>query len=392
MITIQSKEIHPRCEVWLSWHDMKAWTKIAYLFQELKIRRDENLQEESDLDLYTLPIYACKVPSVLFFPFITFHCGTWFSSGPNFIIPTQPLNRLLGKYWLGSLALPPAHLVNPQYADSKYRLGWIEPDGSLKPENIYSHAEIINLASAAQSYFLEEIRYVYDESKSILDGSKNSKPSRHCFSEKIADFDGTKEYLTWYVSVFNTFYNNLLKLGEQKDEDKRMQFLIAGWTINRLAVDTFTISSTDVPYIRKWQFFGFLDALGNLINQITTGKTDSKQDGEKFVELLSLQYFYEKIQPALQKIPVSTIREEVIQHTQSIYQSVESMKVSIDTKKGRRTVSGQELLRAYRNSRHGYAIREDERRALIFHNGKIPDNLPDLCIALWHYVLLEFPF
>ena len=55
-------------------------------------------------------------------------------------------------------------------------------------------------------------------------------------------------------------------------------------------------------------------------------------------------------------------------------------------------MSGQDLLRAYRNSRHGYAITEYQQQALISHNGKIPDNLPDLCIALWHYVLLEFPF
>lgn len=392
MITIQSKNIHPRCEVWLSGNDMKAMTKLAYLYQELRIKRDENLQQDSDLDLQTLPIYACKVPSFLFYPFITYHCGTWFTSGPDFIIPTQPINRLLGKNWINNIAPSPAHLVNPQFSESKYRLGWIEPNGSIKPENIYSHAEIISLASAAQSYFLDEIRYVYDESKSILDHRKSSKPSRYCFNENIADFESTKEYLTWYISIFNEFYNNLLKLGEQKDKEKRMQFLIAGWTINRLAVDTLTIASTDIPYIRKWQFFGFLDALGNLINQITTGKTGSKEDGQKVSELLSLQYFNDKIQPALTKIPVATIRQEITTYTQSIYESIESMKTTFTTKDGESTMSGQDLLRAYRNSRHGYAITEYQRQALIAHSGKIPDNLPDLCIALWHYALLEFPF
>jgi hypothetical protein len=392
MITIQSKNIHPRCEVWLSGHDMKAMTKLAYLYQELRIKRDENLQQDSDLDLQTLPIYACKVPSFLFYPFITYHCGTWFTSGPNFIIPTQPINRLHGKNWINNIALSPAHLVNPQFSESKYRLAWIEPDGSIKPENIYSHAEVIDLASAAQSYFLDEIRYVYDESKSVLDHSKSSKPSRYCFNENIADFESTKEYLTWYISIFNEFYNNLLKFGEQEDKEKRMQFLIAGWTINRLAVDSLTIASTDIPYIRKWQFFGFLDALGNLINQITTGKTGSKEDGQKVNELLSLQYFNDKIQPALTKIPVATIREEIITYTQSIYESIESMKTTFKTKDGESTMSGQDLLRAYRNSRHGYAITEYQRQALIAHSGKIPDNLPDLCIALCHYALLEFPF
>lgn len=392
MITIKSKEIHPRGEVWLSRRDMKAMMKLAQLYEELGIKRDKNLQRDSDLDLQTLPYYACKVPSFLFYPFVTYHCGPWFTYDPNFIIPITPLNRMQGKYWIHNMALSPGYWVNPEYSESKMRFGWIEPDGNVKPENIYSHAEIINLASAVQTYFLDEIRYVYDESKSILDSSKSSQPSRHCFSDSIADIKCTKEYLEWYITVFNNFFDNLMKLGEQKDKEKRTQFLIAGWTINRLAVDALTISSTDVPYVRKWQFFGFLDALANLINQITTGKTGSKADAQRANELLTLNYFHNIIRPTLEKIPVLLIRQEIISYTQSIYESIESMKTKIDTKGGEVFVNGQDLLRAYRNSRHGYAISEDQKKALIAHNGKIPDNLPDLCIALWHYVMLEFPF
>ena len=68
------------------------------------------------------------------------------------------------------------------------------------------------------------------------------------------------------------------------------------------------------------------------------------------------------------------------------------MEVFFKTKDGEKTMNGQDLLWAYRNSRHGYAITNHQRQALIAHDGKIPDNLPDLCIALWHYLLLEFPF
>jgi hypothetical protein len=240
---------------------------------------------------------------------------------------------------------------------------------------------------------LNEIRYVYDESKSVLNHSKSSKPSRYCFNENVTTFENTKEYLTWYVSIFNEFFNNLLKFGEQLDKEKRTQFLIAGWTINKLAVDMLAITSTDSPYIRKWQFFGFLDALGNLINQIATGKTGSQsEDGQKFSELLTIKYFQNAIQPALEKIPVLTIRQELIAHTQSIYESIEEMETKYESKDGEHIMNGQDLLRAYRNSRHGYALRGNQSSALIAHDGKIPDNLPDLCIALWHYVLLEFPF
>lgn len=392
MIKIQAKNVHPRCEVWLSGHDMKVMTKLAYVYQELGIKRDENLQQDSDLDLQTLPIYVCKVPSFLFYPYVTYHCGTWFTSGPDFIIPTQPLNRLQGKYWLDNIALSPAHLVNPQFSESKYRLGWIEPNGSIKPENVYSHAEIVGLASAAQTYFLDELRYVYDESKSISDSVKSSEPSRYCFKENLANFEVTKEYLTWYISIFNDFFNKLLKIGQQEDKEKRAQFLIAGWTIHRLAVDALAISSIDVPYIRKWQFFGFLDALANLINQVTTGETNTNKDGQKVSEILSLGYFNNNIQPALEKIPVLAIRQEIVSYTRNLYESINAMQTTFNTKEGETTYSGQELLRAYRNSRHGYSLTRNQSQALISHSGKIPDNLPDLCIALWHYALLEFPF
>ncbi len=366
--------------------------KLAQLYQGEGTFRRKGFQQESDLDLYTLPIYACKVPSIMFFPFITYFCGSWFSSGTEFIIPYQPLNRLHGKYWLYNMAFSPPGLASLRYPESGYRLAWIEPDGSVNPENIYSHSEVSNLAFAAQSYFLDEIRYVYDEKKSVRDNRKSSKPSRHSFDENIATSVNTKEYLTWYITIFNIFFDNLLEYGKSQENDSRTNFATAGWTINRLAIDTYAIASTDAPYVRKWQFFGFVDALGNLMNHISKGKTTTKEDGKVFGVLLSLPFFYDKLRPSLEKIPIPIIRHELINNAQNIYESIDRMKSTVKTTGEEITISGQDLLRAYRNSRHGYAINETQRDQLIAHDGKIPDNLPDLCIALWHYLLLEFPF
>ena len=205
MIKITSKDVYSRGEVWLSRYNMEVTNQLAYLRQDLGVKRGKNLQQDSDLDLQTLPLYACKVPSALFFPFITYYCGTWFTHPANFIIPTTQLNRLGGRYWLDHLALSPARYVNPEYSNSNYRLGWIEPDGSIKPENIHSHEEIISLASAAHTYFLDEIRYVYDGNLSAFDHTKSNTPSRYCFNLQIADFNSTKVYLEWYILIFNEF-------------------------------------------------------------------------------------------------------------------------------------------------------------------------------------------
>jgi hypothetical protein len=389
MLKIEARETHQQGEVWRLSSDMRTKMRLAYLYQELHLMKVDNLQKDSDLDLDSLPLYACKVPTAMFFPYITYHCGAWFTNPVNFIVPINYLNRLNGKYWLDNLALSPAHIVNPEYANSKYRWGMIEPNGTIKPENTYSHSEIISLASSTKTYFLDDIRYVYDENKSVQDSSKSSEPSRHCFSEQTAIFDNTKQYLEWYVETFNRFFSNLIEFGMQHvkgDKEKRTLFLLAGWTINRIAIDTLTISLTDAPYLRKWQFFGMLDALANLISLLTIERPKQEDDAIKFKELLTRSYFDNEIQPALVQIPVRAIRDEVIAHTKDVYGLIEEMGMK------NRNESGQDILRAYRNSRHGYALKPKERAMLINHNGKIPDNIPDLSIALWHYLLLNFPF
>ena len=398
MIDIIHREAHPRCEVWLTRQEMDEFYQVAYLLQELGINRlKAKPQKQSDLDLETLPLYVCKVPSMLFFPYITYRCANSFTRSNNFIIPKTPWNRIDGSEWLNALALPPEHLVNPEYSESKYRNAWFKPDGNVEPESILTHAEIISLATAVKSYLLDEIRYVYDAEKSILDGSKTSRSSRYSFKENVANFDSTRQYLEWYISVFNTFFTNLLEFGRKLPKEKSASFLVATWTINRLAADMLTLSSTDVPYVRKWQFFSFLDALANLLNELTTQGSSHSRDAQRieakiFEKLLKPQFFQNEIMPVLNLIPVSAIRDEVIAHTQSIYETIESMGTEIEINNSAERINGQELLRAYRNSRHGFAIKEKEKNAIIAHSGKIPDDLPDLGIALWHYLLLKFPF
>ena len=237
---------------------------------------------------------------------------------------------------------------------------------------------------------MDEIRYVYDENKSALDSRRTSHPTRYCFGEQVASFDVTKAYLEWYISLFNDFMDKLLEYGKQGIKEKSIRFLVAGWTVNRLAIDMLTIFSTDTPYVRKWQFFGFLDGMAALINEFIledkdrTGHSRTTKDKGLVKQLLSPNYFQETIKPVLDQIPISPIRDEIIAHTETIYKSIHEM--------GTKDFSGQELLWAYRNSRHGYTIYENDRKALIAHNGKIPDDLPDLGIALWHYLLLAFPF
>ena len=361
------------------------------LHDDLHLMPRPSLQTESDLDLITLPHYVCEVPAVLFFPYITCTVEGWFREpfGPTFVIPQIPLDRLKGRYWLDSLASRQVELIMSDQTGLRH--GWINVDGSPYSEDGWpiDYLELKRLATAAKSYFLDEIRYVYDESKRSRDARKTSTPTRHCFSEDVATFGATKEYLNWYIERFNVFFDKLLAIGQENDKEKREKCLVAGWTINRLAVDVLTISLVDAPYIRKWHFFGLLDAVAALKNEFDNVGHDKDHDtAKKMLEEPFLQQFLE---PALDQIPVKSIRDEVIAHTRTQYEAIAKMKI-VDKEKGSVLISGSDLIWLYRNTRHGYTLRKtDDRIALLKHSGEIPNDLSDLAIALWHYVLLRFP-
>jgi hypothetical protein len=388
MISIQTKSQYSLGEVWLSKPDVMSDNILDYLFNMTGIKPTNYLQQNSDLNFLTFPIYACQIPAMSFFPFVTYITGTWFTRSPSFIIPNTPLNRLHGRYWLDSLARHPMLLVDPKNSNTGF-VGWIDANGKVNTDTLIDSNEVLQLAFAAKTYFLDDIRYVYDENKSTLDSRKTNTPSRFCFDDTVAAIEHTKDYLDWYLSVFNEFYKRFEDAGKwtlgitdwKSREEYQHRLLAIEWTMTRLAVDAFTIVSNDVPYIRKWQFFGFLDELSGLLNLLNKGSSDKGI----VLELLGKNYFQNKILPALQQIPIQAIRDNIIEHTKQIYKSIEDL--------GDDTFDGPSLLWAYRNSRHGYYLRTPiERAALIKHDGKISDDFPDLCIALWLYFLLDFSF
>jgi hypothetical protein len=172
---------------------------------------------------------------------------------------------------------------------------------------------------------LDEIRYVYDETKRSDDARQTNIPSRHCFSESVADFEATKQYLEWYIEAFNSFFVRLLSIGQRNTTTDREQYLLAGWTINRLATDVIAMSTIDVPYIRKWQFFGFLDGVAALKNEFQ-GKKHS-EDASTAKDLLSLTFFRNQLEPILTQIPDGPIRQEIMAHTGTVYDTIANMRL-----------------------------------------------------------------
>lgn len=341
-----------------------------------------SLQRRSDLELNMLSLHFLRAPSVMFFPYTTYEISAIFSPNPlTLTIPREPLNRINGKNWLlARSGVSPCSLVNDQHAGHTWT--WANKDHSETRE--FDFEEETRLAAAARAYLFEEIRYVYDEKASIKDGMKSSRPSRYEFALKNIDYSSTKYYIRWYVSRYNELIERLIAIGKPNASD-RQKALVTGWTLNRLAVDAYTILVTDAPYLRKWQFFGFLDALAALRNELDKTGHDKDSDRRTATSMLSREFYSATLLPVLRQIPQASLQAEIEKHTGTIYSAIENLDTG--------DAAGADLLWDYRNTRHGYTLRNTEsRRRLLLHDGAIPNDLPDLAIALWHYLLLSFPF
>ena len=77
MLMIKSKNQRSHGEIWYTEDDDDKHDWLFMILPYLVLHDDlhtgpmPSMQQDSDLDLLTLPYYFCKVPSSLFFPFIT---------------------------------------------------------------------------------------------------------------------------------------------------------------------------------------------------------------------------------------------------------------------------------------------------------------------------------
>ena len=88
-----------------------------------------------------------------------------------------------------------------------------------------------------------------------------------------------------------------------------------------------TISLTDVPYLRKWQFFAFQDALAALKNELDGSGHSDTADKDTAKAMLTKTFWHDTVVPVLNQIPVAIIRNELVTHTEKQYDEVDRLKV-----------------------------------------------------------------
>lgn len=171
-----------------------------------------------------------------------------------------------------------------------------------------------------------------------------------------------QSYFEWYIDRCNRLIDELLDM-----QDLRRRF-ISTLTLNRLAIDTRIIETSEVPYLMKILFFGVLDKLANLYVQLGIESSETTV----WKTFLTMGFYESMVKDVLYSIPGHF--GDIIRNTAEwIFEELETFGPC------------PEIMRELRNSYHGYGLRNIDM--LLSHSGELNNDVPRLSNILWHWLL-----
>ncbi len=189
-------------------------------------------------------------------------------------------------------------------------------------------------------------------------------------------FPKFRSFLDRYINWLNGLVDFLSSIDDAND------FLLASLTVGRICLDTYLIQNEYAPYPRKVLFFNLLDKYSNLV-RFPARKEDHKEETRIWKNLVKITTYETKLRPCLQALPYgfrqdakSIVKETIATVIGEGYQRGIRPRVREDV--------AAELLRAHRNSGHGFFLDEKTRLVIMRHSGDIPNFLPDLAVTLWY--------
>jgi len=186
------------------------------------------------------------------------------------------------------------------------------------------------------------------------------------------------KYLEWYVDHLGILVDFVL---ETPNLDV---FYLLCLTLSRICVETYFIQVSWSSFIRKIAFFNLLDKYASLVKEVSHSSID---DVEIWKRMLSTSTYENKTKHNLQKADL--VVGSSFKETGSAFHKDNTVTLSLHLK-GNACMSEEEignLLRAYRNSHHGYLLRPNQRKLILSHTGNISNTLPDLSMIFWHALL-----
>ena len=183
------------------------------------------------------------------------------------------------------------------------------------------------------------------------------------------------EYIKWYIEKLSILIDFIY---EQENLDS---FYLLSLTLSRICVETYLIHISSSIFDRKNSIFNLLDKYANIIRFIN----NSHSDTEIWKILVKKSFFDDRLEPMLSNIDRS-INSSFAQIGRIIYED-NLATISFYDRERFTEEEISDLLRAYRNTHHGYLLNPKWKKLILSHEGNISNYLPDLCIILWHAIL-----
>lgn len=173
------------------------------------------------------------------------------------------------------------------------------------------------------------------------------------------------DYFEWYINLLNKRLEDLVQISDEHIRQQRAM------TLNSIICDLFLCISSELPYLSKMSFFNIVDKISNFIHGLGIGSSETTL----WKYFLSKEFLSNELINCIKNIP-GILGEEMVSTIGWILKQIDLDHINPD------------LLRDLRNSKHGYLLNQVRWDNLCKHTGEIHNDLVQLAIPLWLYVLI----
>jgi hypothetical protein len=183
-------------------------------------------------------------------------------------------------------------------------------------------------------------------------------------------------YFGWYMSTIHNLYDFLLGINNEES------IFLASISISRIMFEIYLTIMSDIPLIRLMLAFAVLDKFANLSCELGYSQ---KSEPQTWTDMLSNDFFY-KSSNLLKSIPgLAKYLSQWCSYAQEELQYIVNEK---ELRGLRPDLTPNKLMRIYRNSYHGYLLRDDpDRKTILSHSGDIFNEFADIAFCFWNAFL-----
>jgi hypothetical protein len=183
-------------------------------------------------------------------------------------------------------------------------------------------------------------------------------------------------YFEWYASTIQNLYDFVLGITDEEDA-----FLVS-ISISRIMFEIYLTLLSDIPLVRLMLAFAVLDKFANLSCELGYSK---KSESETWTDMLS-KGFFSKSSELLEQIP--GLGRYFSRWNTSTQEELQRISDEGELRRLRPDMTASKLMRIYRNSYHGYLLRDDpDRKAVLSHSGEIFNEFADVAVLFWNAFL-----